>query len=787
MRKRPRKRRSLRSRLLVPLVGIGVTALLVTGIAAELTTRDLSNELTHLRGVNVLDGIEQRVAERQRSKEVFAQLVADEEGIATLLRERDVVGLAEQLVPLRARLELSTVSVYDDAGEVLLELGLPSGIDTGSLVTGALGGRTVSVATVGERGLAVQAVAPAKDAEGISGAVLVGTTLAGAELRTTAGRDATELAVLSDGTVRAMSGAGATKRLFTIAPDSDRILTADGESYQSRSRTLEGGGTLVALVPVGDLVDALRIQRTIVAIATLVLALLLVVVASALARRLTRPLAQIVEMAARISAGDYGRRIDTVDVRELDELGLTVNRLAVEVEGQMAQLTYQATHDPLTGLVNRAMLAERLQQSLVQRGEGLVAVVFLDLDDFKAINDSAGHAVGDELLVAVGKRLQSCMRDEDLAARLGGDEFAVLLERVDSPHEALAVAERLRAALGRGYDLSSHQVDVGISLGVAVSAFGADSAEVLLRNADVAMYQAKSTGRDSCQLFESAMYELLVHRLAMLADLKHALDAEQFFLHYQPIVDLTDGEVVGAEALVRWQHPDLGVIPPDTFIPLVEETGLIVPLGAWVLEEACRHARRWQLDGRPDFKMSVNLSGRQLQSDAVVDHIAHILRDTGMAAESLTIEVTESIFIRESLSAIARLQALRSLGVRISLDDFGTGYSSLSYLQHFHVDQIKIDRSFVQGIDDTDIDPGLLLAIVGMAGAIKAQTVGEGIESENQLRALRRVGCHYGQGYYFSRPLTHEAFTALMRRTWHPHLSAGRAASWAINPAGHNT
>jgi len=420
-----------------------------------------------------------------------------------------------------------------------------------------------------------------------------------------------------------------------------------------------------------------------------------------------------------------------------------------------ARLHHQAFHDHLTGLANRALVEDRLGQALrrAERDGRHLAVVFCDLDDFKDVNDSLGHEVGDELLVAVAGRIAGVLRETDTLARVGGDEFLLLLEDLDAPADAERATRRVLAALRAPVLLAGEEHVVRASMGVAAGGPGSDP-RALLRDADTAMYAAKRQGGGDLQLFAEHMGEEVALRLRMRSELELGLEREQFVVHYQPIVALGDGSVGGFEALVRWQHPERGMVPPNQFIPLAEQTGLIVPLGAWVLETACAEVARRRAElGRDDLYVSVNLAGRQLARPQLPAEVAEVLAATGLPATALLLEVTESSLIDDVEASARRLEELRALGVRLAIDDFGTGYSALNYLRRFPMDVLKIDRSFVRGIGDGERDDALVGAIVAMATSLGLTVVAEGIEEEGQRARLGDLACGLGQGFLFSRPV----------------------------------
>lgn len=439
------------------------------------------------------------------------------------------------------------------------------------------------------------------------------------------------------------------------------------------------------------------------------------------------------------------------------------------------RLAHQAFHDPLTNLPNRTLFMDRLEQCLAraQRRQGCVAVLFVDLDNFKVINDSLGHGVGDAVLVGVAHRLQASLRAGDTACRFGGDEFTIILDQLNDRETALQIAERIVQVLQAPIKLSGRDVFITASVGIALNE-GDEDADSLLRKGDSAMYEAKKKGKDRFAVFRPSMSDLAIQRLDLETDLRRALDRREFVLHYQPIIDLRTGRVVGFEALLRWRHPQRGMVSPLEFIPLAEETGQIVPIGLWVLEEACRQASSWHQkiatnQGAP-LRMSVNLSGRQLQNPDLVGQVEEVLRQTGLRPTSLLLEITESVVMSEGEETLTVLQGLKALGVNLAIDDFGTGYSSLAYLKSFPIDYLKIDRKFVAGLgmrpyasqtpaealadlEKAGGDEAIISSVIGLAHTLRLQVIAEGAEHEGEIAKLRDLGCNMAQGYFFSQPV----------------------------------
>jgi diguanylate cyclase (GGDEF)-like protein len=440
--------------------------------------------------------------------------------------------------------------------------------------------------------------------------------------------------------------------------------------------------------------------------------------------------------------------------------------LALERAGLAAELARRASVDPLTGLANRALFSQRLREALARLGapDGTPALLLLDLDDFKTINDSLGHSHGDEVLIVVAERLRACLDQEDLAARLGGDEFAVLLPQVGDEAEAVAVGERLAASLRSPVIVSGREVLARASVGVRLARGGDEDPERLLRDADMAMYAAKTAGRGGVRVFDTAMHTRALQRLDFEAALRRAVIRQQFTVRYQPVVELADGRLAGLEALVRWDHPERGMVMPGEFVGLAEDTGLIVPIGRWVLHAACQAARDWQRRfplERPPF-LSVNLSVRQLQQPDLLEDVAGALDASGLDPAELMLEITESVLAADQEAMLERLGGLRALGVHLAIDDFGTGYSSLAYLRDLPVDTLKLAKPFVDGLLCGAEEAALTNAILRIADLLELQVIAEGIEQEAQAVELEGLGCRYGQGFHFARPLDQFAVEALL-------------------------
>ncbi|HXN52908.1 MAG TPA: EAL domain-containing protein [Candidatus Acidoferrum sp.] len=429
------------------------------------------------------------------------------------------------------------------------------------------------------------------------------------------------------------------------------------------------------------------------------------------------------------------------------------------------QMTHSAQHDLVTNLPNRLLLNDRITQAiaLARRQHRPIAVIFLDLDRFKYINDSLGHATGDKLLQSVSKRLLAGVRRSDTVSRQGGDEFVILLSEIAYPEVAATSARKILLSLSAPHSIEGHDLHINGSIGISVYPEDGEDAETLIKNADTAMYHAKESGRNNFQFFKADMNLKAVERQSLEGSLRRALEREQFLLHYQPKVNLDTGEITGVEALVRWQQPDRGLVPPSQFVPIAEDCGLILPIGRWVLREACRQARAWQDAGLPPLPIAVNVSAVEFRDKGFVQGVRTILSETGLEARYLELELTEGVLMDDAESTASILQELKMMGVHLAVDDFGTGYSSLSYLRQFPIDVLKIDQSFVQQITADPDDSTLVSAIINMGKSLKHQVVAEGIETQLQRAYLQTQQCAEGQGYLFSRPLAAAQFALLLQ------------------------
>jgi diguanylate cyclase (GGDEF)-like protein len=501
-----------------------------------------------------------------------------------------------------------------------------------------------------------------------------------------------------------------------------------------------------------------------------------------LLQRMQAEKARTDQLNSRLLCEVEDRRLAEESLREVrDSLELRVQERTAELEQQIAErkvyeerLKYLAHFDSLTGLATRVVLEDRLQQAIVRarRQKGRVAVLFADLDRFKMINDSLGHGAGDALLCRVAERLRECVRESDTVARLGGDEFVLVIDDLDARDGALMVAHKVLEAMQRAFRIEDQEFVVTSSVGVSLFPLNGDTVEMLLKNANIAMHQAKDRGRNGLRLYAAEMSAGAGERLAMENGLRHAVKNGELILNYQPLVRLSDAVVVGFEALLRWHSPRLGLVSPAEFIPLAEESGMIVPIGAWVLATACAEAHRWQLEFGASPRIAVNLSSRQFMEAGLIELVARTLEESGLAASRLELEITESQLMKDVRGAVDTLDTLRELGVRVAVDDFGTGYSSLNYLKRFPIDRLKIDHSFVRDVVHDADDAAITMAIVTLAHNLNLEVIAEGVETAEQIAFLRQRGCDEVQGFYLGRPLPPQQLRPLLKHLRVESISA---------------
>jgi diguanylate cyclase (GGDEF)-like protein len=778
---RGHRRRLVRFPLVLPIVVLIVAASAAMIAVEERSFHKQTQEQLRTRGHAALKELDYEVGGLRRTHRTFARLLADTPGLAPAARRRNSARLKTLVAPLLAsqRGEFDEIAIYGPDATEILHLGPPQGdrIDA-ELFASGLAGRTESKSFIDPRGLIVIASSPLKLWARVVGVLVVARTLTDSDLGGLRRQQLADLAFYQDGSLVVTSA----QRPSVL----DALQTTDlaGEGAAALNQRLHGldlvatvqrvsdDGQFVALASNADLQAFASQRRLVVFGAAAILLAVLPLIWLLMSRAIVRPLRTMAAVTRRMISGNYDGRIARSRIPELDALGAGVNHLAERVEGQLRDLSHQAFHDRLTDLPNRALFVERLEHAVARakRSSGSVAVIYFDLDNFKLVNDTLGHEPADELLVAVAARLRQLVREDDTLARLGGDEFTVLLEQDASLEYALAVVARIQDALRTPFRIAGQELFVTASFGITTSNGRADPTE-LLREADLAMYRAKKQGKARCEIFDTTMTAQLEQRLELQTALRYALERNQFEVHFQPIIDIDCGAIVEVEALVRWQHPSRGLVPPLEFIPLAEEIGLIVPLGRWVLAEACREVKKWQTQRETPLVLSVNLSPRQFQDEGLAADVASILEETGFDAHLLNLEITEGAMMEEAEATQVTLRTLRGLGVRLAIDDFGVGYSSLSYLKRFPVQGLKIDKSFVAGLGRTSEDDAIVAAAIIFGQTLGLRVTAEGVKDADQLRRLQSLGCDAAQGYYFSRPLPPRELDELLASWRSPFLA----------------
>jgi diguanylate cyclase (GGDEF)-like protein len=547
---------------------------------------------------------------------------------------------------------------------------------------------------------------------------------------------------------------------------------------------------IVVVVPESDFMETINTNTRTTTLFCLVALISAAWMSLYTSRRLVQMILQVVQAADALSQGEWNLKIPEPYSSELTLLARAFNRMASHLRGSFMTLEYNACHDALTGLLNQAAFRSRLEAAIARRSlydnnpEDPIgyrfAVLFIDLDYFKLVNDSFGHLMGDQLLIQVSNRLEGCVRNTDVLARFGGDEFVILLDSIAEVTDAIQIADRISVELRQPFLLDHNEVFISTSIGIVLSTTGGDSPESFLQNADIALYQAKANGKSTYEVFNAHMHTGVMERMNLETDLRRGFEREEFELYYQPTIDITTYQITGFEALVRWHHPTQGMIAPARFIPIAEETGLIVPLGEWVLRQACQQMRRWQAQFEQTHQMSVsvNLSIKQFLQPDLLEKIETILAETQLPAASLKLEITESLCMSQGEVTRAKLKRLREAGIQLSIDDFGTGYSSLSYLQRFPINTLKIDRSFIHRLGNKGENLAIVEAITVMAHKLGMDVVAEGVETMEQLEKLRDVSCEQIQGYLFSPPVAADQATELLKRgSEHQHLQTQQQLS----------
>ena len=775
---------------LLVAVALGAVLLVTLGLVSAQSRDRVAADLEVARTA-IYTLLEQRIASAADEANLVTQLPAFRTPLVDRLatRDRKAMNALTDLHRKRMGADFTIVAFAD--GTWIGSAGWDDPSGSGRNVVrdaqhAARGGRASGAMVQDQSRLFIVVAVPAMVGDEIAGTMTVGYHLTDQIATDLARLARCEVALVVNNEVVAASlsrDAGRddeTLRLATMAAPGVKsdILEMAGRQYVAAVfPVLPGvpGGDAGRLLVLSDwaltqqFIDTLRSRFALAGIAALALSL---VGGVFLSRHLSRPLRDIATAAEQIAAGNLSLQVPVRGTAEAATVAAAFNAMSVSLRSAHERLVHDAIHDHLTQLPNRALFKQRLDRALARRSRHKAyqfAVLFVDLDRFKHVNDSLGHTAGDRLLMMFGERLAAAVRSDDIVsrmseasaapeptlARLGGDEFAVLLDGIREPMDAVRVAKRVQQMAMLPLPVDGQDVFTSASIGVAVASDAHKSGEDIIRDADLAMYRAKNAGGGGYSVFDAALHDAAVRRLRLETDLRRAVEREEFRVWYQPIVSLATRQVMGVEALVRWQHPERGLLGPGEFLEVAEEVGLIAQIDEWVLKESCLQAREWLRTGTFTLQstVSVNLSAKAFAQETLVQHVEQILRETGYAASGLRLEITESAAIKDATRARAVLAKLRALGVRISLDDFGTGYSSLSYLQSLPLDTLKIDRSFVAGIG-TDEDKGeIIKLIVGLALTLGLEIVAEGIETAGHVEHLRTLGCQFGQGYFFAKPV----------------------------------
>jgi len=795
------------------IVGVSVLVALSLGAVLVATTRAVTNRSLE----RTLADLEAARAAFYRLADDRAEFAAAQAALVTALPvfrahmtdarlAGSVATLAAMSEEYRQQLKADFCIVADRQGRWTTRPGWPTGIDPSAAVRQSINEATVgrahrAIVDLGDR-LFLIVSEPARFGDEVLGSLTVGFALDDAVARRLAEVTHSDVNIVAGGHLSASSLTGADRLALAGLVSTDSRLSRLGALGDKRR--VGDGQYVIGIFPLspGDdgntagrllllhswhateqFVDDVRRRLIAAGAAIFVLAVGGGVLFS---RRMSRPLEDLAAAAKDIAAGNWERQVPVSGSAEATTMAVAFNEMSSSLRGAQERLLHDALHDHLTQLPNRALFMERLQRASRRRArhpEYIFAVLFVDLDRFKTVNDSLGHEAGDRLLLEIVRRMTVTLRRDDVIsrpaaaaladdsdntlARLGGDEFIILVEDIHGPSDAVRVAERVQQAVAVPVSLGDGQeVFTSASIGIAISASISGSDEDLVRDADTAMYRAKASGGDRCAVFDAAMHDRAVERLQLETDLRRAIERNEFRLQYQPIVSLCDRRVIGFEALLRWQHPVRGLLSPAAFLAVAEETGLVTRIDRWVLREACGQARRWTTRFPSDSPatVSVNISADGFAQADVVCQVAKALQDTGLDPRSLRLEITESVAMADAERARTILTELKALGVRISLDDFGTGYSSLSYLQRFPVDMLKIDQSFVAGMDQNHECREIIRTILNLAATLGLDVIAEGAETATQVDYLHGLDCRFAQGYFFSRPLAIDELRAILLR-----------------------
>jgi diguanylate cyclase (GGDEF)-like protein len=759
----------LKTHLIVPIVFVLVFGFLNIREIEENAEKQQIKISLEQEGIHLSAQIEQRLQEKQKAKEDFARLLATREDVISLVARSDRSGLEKLLKPWLGKLGLDSIAIESNQRQKLLTIGEINEDGRKNLIILAFKGWTQSIQKIDDRGLNFLVVTPIAKNGKIIAVLSLETNLNGSELKPNKIPNDVELALFDRG--KLMTTTTSQKELLgfllrsTLLPDRIDVFNKKLRKYNfyATLKPLNRENSLLILIPSHALFQIYDRREAIESIGSFITILLVAIAGWFLSRKIAKPLEEMVTATKEMVLGNYQKKVPASNIQELDDLANVINHLASQLNDRFANLNHQAFHDTLTALPNRAFFQECLQQAWhrARRSNNPIAVLFIDLDGFKAVNDSLGHQIGDLLLVSVSRRLHQCLRSGDVLARLGGDEFTILLENINDVDCANKIADRISQQLRNLFYLEGHEVSISASIGIACGIPKEGHPEDFLNNSDVAMYRAKKSGKAHYQIFDSNMKSQLQKQILLETELRQAIEREEFKIYYQPVMQLATDRITEVEALIRWQHPQRGLVFPADFLPLAEQTGLILPLGQWILEKACQETQLWRsqnISNEP-LVLNVNLSIQQLHQPKLEQKIARILQNTGINPNCLKLEIAETTMLEKTEANLSKLQKLKDLGIKLAIDDFGKGFSMLNSFKTLPIDNLKIDRILINDLGQNVKNTALVNAIIVFAKALNLTITAEGLETAQQLVQLQAFGCDCAQGYYITQPLTYDAMS----------------------------
>jgi diguanylate cyclase (GGDEF)-like protein len=768
----------LKTHLIVPIVFVLLFSFLNIREIEESAEKEQIKVSLQQEGIHLSAQIEQRLQEKKKNKENLARLLATRENVVNLVARSDRSGLEKLLKPWLGKLEFDSIAITLPAapkaigsrqGQKLLTIGKLEENSQKPLIDSAFKGWTECSQTIDDRGLKFSVATPIADNDKIIAVLSLETNLNGSELKPTQIPNDVELALLDRG--KLITTTISQKKLLgfllrsSLLPERLDAFNKKLKKYNfyATIKPLSQENSLLILIPSQTLFQVFDRREAIESIGSFITILLVAIAGWFLSRKVAKPLEDMVTATKEMVLGNYQKKVPSSNIQELNELANVINHLASQLNNQFASLNHQAFHDPLTDLPNRAFFRECLQQAWhrARRSHNPIAVLFIDLDGFKGVNDSLGHQIGDLLLVSVSRRLHQCLRSGDVLARLGGDEFTILLENINDINCANKIADRISQQLTNLFNIEGHEISISASIGIACGIPQEGHPEDFLRNSDVAMYRAKKNGKANYQVFDLSMKSHLQKQILLETELRQAIEREEFKIYYQPVMQLATDRITEVEALIRWQHPQRGLVSPADFLPLAEQTGLILPLGQWILEKACQETQMWRSQNIANnpLVLNVNFSIQQLQQPKVEQKIARILQSTGINPSCLKLEIAETIMLEKIESNLNKLQDLKALGIKLAIDDFGKGFSRLNSFKNLPIDNLKIDRILIDELGQNVKNTALVNAIIVFAKALNLTSTAEGLETAQQLSQLQTFGCDCAQGYYFTKPLSYDAMS----------------------------